>query len=201
MNKKLKSFTAYFRIDHVSSMFIDERDKYMQMLNKLSCDNPNTFGEITYKIIDKARHAFHRYYRGHLLPILAQCKAPENDNIWTPDLYRMHWELKQRFLFEELKNGWESVPDRVMKKGIAILELNKIDRNIDNFSNFNIPSGRTLIILNFDLPIAMIKSHAVLTEHEARCFLLDCEMLRDGMTGWEMTEKDLEQRRQIFGDF
>lgn len=187
----MKKIVIPFKIDSVdkSINFSIPLLESRTILKDFAEQNAGADGEATYEIVEKVPYGFHKWYRGYLLPTIAQ-------SLDKKEIKRMHMMLKYDYLREAI-DGWENIPDRYLKSGIAIITKDYLSKDKTKFINnfLQVPSGRNIVILEKYSPVEIIKSNAVLTQKEMRSFILDCELIIQGLVDAPEPDKSLIRYR------
>lgn len=150
---------------------IDYFENNMSNYNQFKADNEGKNVDVTIEIMDRPEYYQHKYYRGGLLPAIAEASGEHNVHI-------QHILLKYDFLFRK-----EEIPSNIPKKyythGIYTIH----EHRFNNVMLFKIPckyiKGIMMVLKLYDSGleklIGYIPSTADLTYDEMKQYIKQCE--------------------------
>lgn len=151
--------TLLFEIDQNGVMQFS--NTALKRLAKFRNANILKNGEVTLEIADRPEYYQHKYYRGWVLPFIAESQCEQ-------DLTYLHeFVLKREFLYFEI-NDLKDIPEKHRRR------CRVVTKEIE---------GKEKVV-------AYIPSTAILTFEEMKKFIEQTETLRDGLTDWSIKTKE-----------
>jgi hypothetical protein len=143
-----------------------ENPNYVDIINAFKTQHDGEYIEVTFSVKSGVFYFQHKYYRGYLLPSIAEAYGEK-------DLDKVHISLKRSYLFQECKHINE-IPKKHFKKGYIVISADAL-RNMDfGHLTWQYITG-VIIVHDNDVIIGYIPSTSSIKSEEMRGYILKCE--------------------------